>query len=82
MDYGTCTLTCIHGKYKWQNIEITGIICGGLCSTFPIILPDLPHDYPRANLMNISSLMYKADQQFHNSNKYDKLSLKSLYSFV
>ena len=24
MDYGSCTLTCVHRKLKWKNIEIPG----------------------------------------------------------
>ena len=33
MDYGTCTLTCVHMKFKQQNIEIPGIIWAGLKKT-------------------------------------------------
>ena len=35
MDYGRYTLTCIHNKLKRKNIEIPGIVQGGLCFTLP-----------------------------------------------
>ena len=47
MDYGTCTLICIHKKLKWFNIEIPGIIWGGLCYTLPIEIPYLLIEHPR-----------------------------------
>jgi len=75
--YGTCTITCIYKKVKRFNIEITGIICGGLCYMLPIEVPDLPIDHPRANLFNYSQLMYEMDKKFQK--KCDELSLKSLY---
>ena len=31
-DYGSCTLICVHHKLKRKNIEIPGIIRGGLVS--------------------------------------------------
>ena len=77
MDYGICTLTSIHKKVKRFNIEIPGIIFGGLCYTLPIDVPDLPIDHPRANLLNFSYLMYETDKQFQN--KCDELFLKSVH---
>ena len=41
MNYGNCTLTYIPNKCTQHNIEIPGIIHGGLCFTLPIILPYL-----------------------------------------
>lgn len=77
MDYGIFTLTCLYNKEKRFNIEIPGIICGGLCFMLPIMLSNLPMDRPRANLFNSSQLMYNADQEFRK--KYDELLIKSLY---
>ena len=54
MDYGSCTLTCVHRKLPCKNIEIPGIIRGGLCFTLPLILPDLPKDHPEACILNSS----------------------------
>ena len=62
MDYGTCTLTCIHKKLSWFNVEIPGIIFGGLCYVLPIEIPDLPVDRPRENLLSCSHLMYETDK--------------------
>ena len=77
MDYGTCTLTCIHKKVKWFNIEITAIICGELCYTLPIEVLDLPIDNPRENLFNCSHLIYESYKQFQNN--CNELSLQNLY---
>ena len=77
MDYGSCSLICVHWKLKRKNIEILGIIRGGLCFTLPLILPDLPKDHLEASLLNSSKLAYENDPKFqHNC---DKLAMKSLY---
>ena len=44
--------------------------------THPIILSDLPPNHPGANLLNMLTLAYDADQEFRK--KCDELSLKSL----
>ena len=54
LDYGNCTLTCVHATKRNRNIEIPGIIRGGLCYTKPIILPDLPTSHPHASILNSS----------------------------
>ena len=77
MDYGNCTLTCIHHNQKRMNIDILGIVCGGLCFTLPLILPDLPKDDPQATLLNSSLLAYKHDPKFKK--ECDELTMKSLY---
>ena len=67
----------IHKKVKRFNIEIPGIICGGLCYTLLIEVPDLPIDHNRTNLFICSQLIYESDKQLQKN--YDKLSLKTLY---
>ena len=79
LDYGTFTLILIHKKRKVQNIEIPGVICGGLCFTLPIILPDLPPDHPKVNLINSSKMAYKVEQEIRklmssSSNIYMRLN--------
>ena len=64
MDYGSCTLTCIHHNHKRMNIEIPEIVCGGLCFILPLILPDLPKDHLKATLLNSPQLAYKYDPKF------------------
>ena len=64
MDYGTCTLTCIHKKVKQLHIKNPSIIQGGLCSTLPLEVPDLQIDHLRANHFNCSQLMYEIDKKF------------------
>ena len=78
MDYSTCTLTCIHKKLKRFDIEIPGIIFGGLCYTLPIEVPDQSIDHPRANLFNCSQLMYEGDKKFQKNvmNCLLRLSMK------
>ena len=61
MDYGTCTLTCVHNKFKPFNIKIQRIICGGIYYTLPIEIPYLPIDNLRENLLNFLQLMYDTD---------------------
>ena len=77
IDYGSCTLTNIHHNCKRMNIEIPRIVCGGLCFTLSLILPDLPKDYPNASLLNSSQLAYDHDPKF--CKEYDTLAMKSLY---
>ena len=77
MNYGTFTLTCVHSKLKQNNVEILGIIRGGLCFTFSTIPPELPVYYPDANMLNNSKLVYKADQNFHK--QCDELTLKPIH---
>ena len=38
MDYGICTLTCIHHNWKRMNIEFLRIVHGGLCFILSLIL--------------------------------------------
>ena len=73
MGYGHCTLTCIHHNQKRRNIDILGIVCGGLCFTMPLILPDLPKEDPQATLLNSSILAYKNDPKFRK--EYDELAM-------
>ena len=77
MDYGNCTLTCVHRKLPCKNIEIPGIIRGGLCFTLPLILPDLPKDHPEACILNSSQLAYENDPKFQQ--ECDEMAMKFLY---
>ena len=77
LDYGNCTLTCVHSKRRTSNIEISGIIRGGLCYTQPIILPDLPKSHPHASILNSSRLAYLSDENFRED--VDALTLKYIY---
>ena len=64
MDYGSCTLTCIHHNCKRMNIEIPGIVRDDLGFTLPLILPDLPKDHPEASLLNSSQIAQEQDPKF------------------
>ena len=77
MDYGNCTLTCVHRKLPCKNIEILGIIRGGLCFTLPLILLDLPKNHPEACILNSSQMAYENDPKFQQ--ECDKMAMKSLY---
>ena len=77
LDYGNCTLTCVHSTRRNRNIEIPGIIRGGLCYTQPIILPDLPKSHPHASILNSSRLAYLSDENF--CEEVDALTLKYIY---
>ena len=79
LDYGHCTLTCIHDSLKRKNVEIPGIVRGGLCFTLPLILPDLPPDHPDANKSNSSKIAYETDKEFQES--CDSLKLQTLYEY-
>ena len=79
MDYGSCTLTCVHNKLKQKNIEIPGIVWGGLCFTLPLILPDIPKSHPNTFILNFSQLAYKNDPKFKQ--ECDEMAMKSLYEF-
>ena len=74
----TCTLNCIQKKVKRSNVEIPGVIHGGLCYTLPIKVPDLPIDHPRENLFNCSQFIYQSDKKFRK--KCDELLLQTLYA--
>ena len=58
MDYGHCNVTCIRNKLKRKNIEIPGIVRGGLRFTLPLILPDFTSNHPDASKLNISTITY------------------------
>ena len=58
MYYGHYNLTCIQNKLKRKNIEISGIVQGGLRFTLPSILPDLPSNHPDTSKLNISKIAY------------------------
>ena len=77
MDYGNCTLTCVHATKRNCNIEIPGIIRGGLCYTKPIILPDLPTSHPNASILNSSKLAYLLDDNF--CKEVNAVTLKYIY---
>ena len=79
MDYGNCTLTCVHQKLPFKNIEIPGIIRDGLCFTLPLILPDLPKDHPEACILNSFQLAYENDPNFKQ--ECDKMAMKYLYEY-
>ena len=77
MDYGHCTLICIHHNQKRRNIEIPDIVRGGLCFTLPLILSDLLKEYPQATLLNSSILTYKNNLKFRK--ECDELAMQSMY---
>ena len=77
IDYGSCTLTYIYHNKKRMNIDIPGIVYGGLCFTLPLILADLHKDHPQATLLNSSVLTYKHDSKFKK--ECDELTMKYLY---
>ena len=79
LDYGQCSLTCVHGSLKRKNIEIPGIVQGGLCFTLPLILPDLPLDHPDATKFNSLKIAYESDKEFYDS--CDSLKLQYLYEY-
>lgn len=61
MDYGTCTLTCVHHKLTRKNIKIPRILQGVFCVILPLILPN----HPEAGKLNISKIVYESDPDFH-----------------
>ena len=66
----------VHRNQKKRNIEIPGIVHGGLCFTLPLILPDLPKEDPQSTLLNSSILAYKNDPNFRKA--CDELAMQSL----
>ena len=66
LDYGNCSLTCVHRATKAKNIVIPGIIKAGLCFTLPLILPDLDPSHPEANVLNSFTFARQHCKDFRN----------------
>ena len=66
LDYGNCSLTCVHRAAKVKNIVIPRITKVGLCFTLPLILPDLDCSHPEANVLNSFTLARRYCKDFQN----------------
>ena len=77
LDYGNCTLTCVHQTTKHKIIVVPGIIRAGLCFTMPLLLPDLPANDPYATIINSSEMRYSLDSKFRK--QCDVAAIQNIY---